>query len=67
VSSQHAVAMGNDKPKSLRSVENYLWKAFMNMALSADQHEQMQEFIQYTSNIGDIQQIEDLRWFVKSA
>lgn len=58
--------MGNDKPLSLKSVENYLWKALMNMALGADQHEQMQGFIEYTSHIGDIQQIDDLQWFVKS-
>jgi hypothetical protein len=58
--------MGNDKPKALRTIENYLWKALMNMAVGADQHEQIQEFLQRTSNVGDIREIEVLRWFVKS-
>jgi hypothetical protein len=66
VSSQHAVAMGNDKPKSLQTVENHLWKALMNMALGADLDEQMQGFIQSTSYVADIREIEVLNWFVQS-
>jgi hypothetical protein len=58
--------MGNGKPKPLQRVENHLWKALMNMAVGADQDEQMQIFIQSTSDIGDIQEIEALKWFVQS-
>ena len=58
--------MGNVKPESLRRVENALWRALMNTALGADQSNQLNEFIQGTSNVRNIDDISALEWFVKS-
>jgi hypothetical protein len=58
--------MGNEKPESLRRVENALWRALMNMALGADQCAQLNEFIHCTSDVGNIDDTGTLQWFVKS-
>jgi len=58
--------MGNEKPESLRRVESALWRALMNTALGADQSNQLNEFIQGTSNVRNIDDISTLEWFVKS-
>lgn len=58
--------MGNEKPESLRRVENALWRALMNMALGADQCAQLDEFIQCTLDVENIDDTGTLQWFVKS-
>jgi len=64
--SQHAIALGNDKPKRLQQTENALWAMLLNMAIGLDQREEMSRFFDKLDEF-DLLENEPMEedWFVK--
>jgi hypothetical protein len=64
---QHAVTLGNKKPKKLQETENAMWAMMLNMAAGVNQEEQMTNFF---NKLDMIENLEDAPleadWFVNS-